>query len=71
MEKRATERRLSGHVTDEVEGRWIELPILSDRDSLAFPAGRIASSVTCVRARGGSLRGRHAQPPRSARRSTR
>jgi len=40
MEKRATERRLSGHVADEVEGRWIDRPILSDRDSLAFPAGK-------------------------------
>ena len=40
MEKRATKRRLPGHVPDEVEGRWIDLPILSDRDSLAFPAGK-------------------------------
>jgi hypothetical protein len=38
MEKRATERRLPGHVPDEVEGRWIDLPILSDGNSLAFPA---------------------------------
>jgi hypothetical protein len=38
VEERATERRLPGHVPDEVEGRGIDLPILSDRDSLAFPA---------------------------------
>ncbi len=40
MEKRATERRLPGHVPDEVKGRRIDLPILSDCDSLAFPAGK-------------------------------
>ena len=40
VEERAAERRLPGHVPDEVEGRGIDLLILSDRDSLAFPAGK-------------------------------
>ena len=40
MEERATERRLPGDVPDQVEGRGIDLLILSDRDSLAFPAGK-------------------------------
>ena len=40
MEERATEWRLPGHVPDEVEDRGIDLLILSDRDSLAFPAGK-------------------------------
>src|SRR5262249_40941411 len=40
VEERAAKRRLPGHVPDEVEGRSINLLILSDCDSLAFPAGK-------------------------------
>ena len=52
MEKRASERRFPGHVPDEVEGRRIDLLILSDRDRFAFPAGknRLERHIACEHA---------------------
>ena len=40
MEESAAERRLPGDVPDEVKGRGVDLLIASDRDRLAFPAGK-------------------------------